>query len=216
MAKRLTQEQAQDATRLKTAIKQWQAARKAVGLPGALSDLGIMVGGITQPMVSMYANGKTALNARALELFSSALGVNASSISPGLAARLGGGRKLHGFASPGMVYAWPEFVSALRAGQDSLPDVCSVESPDTHLNGFVRPGDVLIVSRLSVGKAKAGDGVIIRYGKSIMVATYYPHLVDGWFAKTSAGEVLYSVDDDIDVRYLVEGMPTVRWSRMAR
>lgn len=212
----LTPEQIKDAGRLKGEIKRWKERRKAMGLPHLQEHLAVMVGGITGSAVSQYANAKIPLNERALGLFSSALEVPPDQISPQLAARSKAAMALKGFHSPGMVYGWHELVRAIAAGEDALPDVCSVESPVAHLGGIVQPGDVLIVTRRVIAQVKPNDGVIIKHGNDVHLAAYMPHKGGGeWWARLSDGAALHS-GDGLEIAYVVGGMPTVNWSRATK
>jgi hypothetical protein len=213
-----TQTQKEDAYRLKAVIKRWQAARKAASLPHRLSDLGIMAGGISQPAVTQYANGTIPMNARALELFASALGVAPESISPALATFIpafsNSRQKLRGIPAPGMVYDWREVQAIMEKHDgDSLPDIFSVDIPVGFFGGVISPGDVAVLSRLD--PPRAGDGAIVRRMGGIMEPCIYrPGRKSDYYAQTSDGSLMHSVGDDLEYLFTVIGMPTMRWSRL--
>jgi DNA-binding transcriptional regulator YdaS (Cro superfamily) len=209
-----------DAIRLKAAIKVWQAQRRAQGLPSLLADLGVMVGGISQSAVSQYANGTIALNVRAVDAFSSALGVAPEAISPGLAPavydQLRAGHRLSGTSSPGMVYQWYEIVNILSLNnQDFLADIFSVELPNGFFGGIVVAGDIAVLSRRAA--PVAGDGAVIKHHNgAIEPCVYRPDRAGGFYAQTSDGALLHSKTDKIELLFSVIGMPTLRWSRLRR
>jgi transcriptional regulator with XRE-family HTH domain len=209
-----------DARRLKTCIKDWQAARKASGLPSSYGHLGAMVGGISQPAVSQYVNGDMPLNARALELFASALGVAPESISPTVAVNIlphsNSRHNLRGTPSPGMVYEWREVQQILdNAGSDKLPDIFSVELQADLFSGLVAAGDAVVLSRLDA--PRPGDGAVVRHlDGRIEPCIYRPGRRGDYYAQVSDGSLLHSVADSVEYLFTVIGMPTMRWSRLVR
>lgn len=209
-----------DAKRLKAEIKSWQAQRKAAGLPHLLADLGVMLGGISQSAVSQYANGKISLNVRAVQNFSSALGVTPESISPSLAsavyARFRDGYRLSGTPAPGMVYEWAEMVDVLSQNSiDYLPDIFSVELPSGFFGGLVAEGDIAVVSRRDL--PTPGDGVVITHKHGALeVAIYRPDRVGDFYAQMPDGSLLHSARDGVNLMFSIIGMPNMRWSRLRR
>lgn len=209
-----------DANRLKSAIKRWQAERKQSSLPALLSDLGAMVGGISQSAVTQYASGAIPLNARALELFASALGVAPDSISPNVAAAIlassNSRQKLRGIHVPGMVYDWREVQSVLmESGGDSLPDIFSAEIQASFFGGLVNAGDVVVLSRID--PPRPGDGAIIKHPDgTIEPCIYRPGRKGDYYAQAPDGSLLHSASDCVEFLFTVIGMPTLRWSRLMR
>jgi transcriptional regulator with XRE-family HTH domain len=215
-----TSDQKSDARRLKAAIVNWQAARKTSGLPSSYAHLGAMVGGISQSAVSQYANGDIPLNARSLELFSSALGVAPESISSTVATRIVANSNarlnLRGMPAPGMVYDWREIQYILEtSGTDKLPDMFSVELITDLFHGLVSAGDAIVLSRID--KPRPGDGAIIRHKDGrIEPCIYRPGRHGDYYAQVPDGTLLHSRSDDVEYLFTVVGMPTLRWSRLVR
>jgi transcriptional regulator with XRE-family HTH domain len=209
-----------DAKRLKARIKSWQAARKALGLPFSYAHLGAMVGGISQSAVSQYTNGDIPLNARALELFASALGVAPESISTTVAVRIlarsNARQNLRGTPAPGMVYDWREMQQIIdEAGSDKLPDIFSVELHTGLFSGLVSAGDTVVLSRIDA--PRPGDGAIVRHQDGrIEACIYRPGRRGDYYAQVPDGSILHSVSDCVDFLFTVVGMPTLRWSRLVR
>ena len=83
-AKSLSPDQLQDAARLKIAFKQWQAARKAVGLVASQDAVAGELFGFGQSALSQYLNGTIPLNADALAKFASVLNILPGAISPSI------------------------------------------------------------------------------------------------------------------------------------
>jgi hypothetical protein len=208
-----------DSKRLNMLIKRWQAARKLAGLPSTLRDLGVMVGGISQSAVTQYATNKIPLNESAVRLFASALGVTPIQISPTIAGRMleTAVKPLLGLAAPGMVYAWHEAVQLISvSGHDILPAVFSIEVPGPMLGGFLRRGDIVVVSRTQA--PGPGDGVMLSRaadggGRQLDPAIYWPG---------PSGASCYQIGQTIidgaraDLLGSVVGMPNLRWARLSR
>lgn len=210
---------AEDAKRLRQLIKRWQAARKAAGLPHRLSDLGVMVGGISQSAVSQYQSNLIPLNMAAVRLFASALGVTPIEISPRIAREalnFSAANTLKSTPVAGMVYDWSEMASLLgNFGKEYLPDVFSVELPSEMMGGVFRAGDIAVLSKTQ--RPCPGDGAIIRLGSRLDVATCWRGKQPGAvFAQLADGTMLDFERDAVELLFLIVGMPTLRWSRLAR
>lgn len=213
MSGKLTAEQKKDAERLKFAIAAWKSRRKQSGLPCRLEDLGAMVGGITQGMVSFYQNGKVPLNKRALVMFSSALGVSQESISPRIAAAPIA--SLKGLSAAGMVYDWGEFTQAHRDHPDALPAVFSVLASDSHFHGRIGAGEVLVLCSTKTQQIKPNDGIVITSrDNQLRLAVYKPNADGTFFARLSNGNMMHSDVDGAQIVYMVVGMPSLRWSKI--
>jgi SOS-response transcriptional repressor LexA len=209
-----------DAKRLSVMIKRWQAVRKLSGLPSTLRDLGVMVGGISQSAVTQYATNKIPLNEAAVRLFASALGVTPEQISPSISERMleTVAKPLLGMAAaPGMVYTWHEAAQLISvSGHNILPAVFSLEIHGSMMGGFLRRGDIVVVSRSQ--SPSPGDGVMITRaadegGRQLDAAVYWPGPAGA--SRYQLGHVIID-GDQADLLGAVVGMPNLRWTRLSK
>lgn len=83
----LTQEQLDDAARLKLRFAEWQKRQKEAGRPASQEAAGEMLG-FNQSALSQYLNGRIPLNVDAATRFASVLGCPVADFSPRLQAQL--------------------------------------------------------------------------------------------------------------------------------
>lgn len=95
-AQPLTQEQLDDAARLKQRFATWQRAQRDAGLPSSQEAISEKLG-FNQSSLSQYLNGRIPLNIDAATKFANLIGVAVSEFSPTLTAQIG---KYSGPAEP--------------------------------------------------------------------------------------------------------------------
>lgn len=83
----LTEEQRQDAARLKLRFQQWQLAQRNAGLPSSQEAISDQLG-FNQSALSQYLNARIPLNISALLKFCKLMEVTPEEISPGLAENI--------------------------------------------------------------------------------------------------------------------------------
>jgi transcriptional regulator with XRE-family HTH domain len=76
-----------DAIRLKALFKDWQAERRATGLPFSQEVISESMFGFGQSALSQYLNGTIPLNADVLKKFAGVLGVPPAAISPSIVSQ---------------------------------------------------------------------------------------------------------------------------------
>lgn len=86
-AKELTQEQREDAQRLRSLFKAWQADQGAAGHRATQEELAELLG-FGQSAISQYLNGKIPLNPDAASRFASLMGCGVSAFSPAIAGQI--------------------------------------------------------------------------------------------------------------------------------